>query len=93
MYLEHKMPGCSECEQGHVKFDLTGVSEKEKIVKALKLSPAGYVLKPVKQNKLLQVVEEVLDEKRPTEGINIEELLLPYGELEQVENSSGEVEI
>ena len=71
---------------------LTGVSEREKIVKALKLSPAGYVLKPVKQNKLLQVVEEVLDENRPTEGINIEELLLIYGESEQDENSS-EVEI
>ena len=52
-----------------------------------------YRRKGLLQNKLLQVVEEVLDENRTTEGINIEDFLLPYGESEQVENSSGEVEI
>ena len=39
---------------------LTGVSDKDRIVEVLKLNPAGYVLKPPKQDKLLSVLEETL---------------------------------
>lgn len=37
---------------------LTGVKEKEKIQAVLGLIPAGYLLKPVEQSKLMQVLKE-----------------------------------
>ncbi|MBQ6887723.1 MAG: response regulator [Lachnospiraceae bacterium] len=39
---------------------LTGVAEKEYIAAVLGLNPAGYLLKPVEQSKLLKTIEEVL---------------------------------
>ena len=39
---------------------LTGVAEKEYIAAVLGLNPAGYLLKPVEQSKLLKSIEEVL---------------------------------
>lgn len=63
---------------------LTGVSSRERIVRALKLGPAGYVLKPVKQNKLLSVVEEVLYDEGQSDETQFEEILEQYGE-EQTE--------
>lgn len=39
---------------------LTGVKEKEKIQAVLGLVPAGYLLKPVEQNRLMELLEELL---------------------------------
>lgn len=39
---------------------LTGVKERQKIQAVLKLQPAGYILKPVHQQKLLDLLEDVL---------------------------------
>lgn len=39
---------------------LTGVAEKEYIEAVLGLNPAGYLLKPVEQSKILKTIEEVL---------------------------------
>lgn len=40
---------------------LTGVKQRQKIQAVLGLLPAGYLLKPVEQNKLLELLEEVLE--------------------------------
>lgn len=39
---------------------LTGVKEKKKIEAVLALNPAGYILKPVSKQKLLQTVEDLI---------------------------------
>ena len=39
---------------------LTGVKEKEKIQAVLGLMPAGYLLKPVEQNRLVELLEELI---------------------------------
>lgn len=39
---------------------LTGVKEKQKIEAVLALNPAGYILKPVSKDKLLQTVENII---------------------------------
>lgn len=39
---------------------LTGVKEKEKIQAVLGLMPAGYLLKPVEQNRLMELLEELI---------------------------------
>ena len=39
---------------------LTGVADKEHIAAVLGMKPAGYLLKPVEQQKLLSMIEEVL---------------------------------
>lgn len=39
---------------------ITGDNDKEDIVEALKLHPQGYLLKPVKPERLFQAIEEVL---------------------------------
>lgn len=39
---------------------LTGVKERKKIQAVLGLVPAGYLLKPVEQNKLLELLEELI---------------------------------
>ncbi len=41
---------------------ITGDDDKEDIVEALKLHPQGYLLKPVKPERLFQTIEEVLGE-------------------------------
>lgn len=39
---------------------LTGITEREKITKALVMKPQGYLLKPVDHEKLLEVIEKTL---------------------------------
>lgn len=46
---------------------LTSVSEKRRIIEVLKLNPAGYILKPVDQEKLLDVVEKALEDAKGEE--------------------------
>lgn len=41
---------------------ITGDDDKEDIVEALKLHPQGYLLKPVKPERLFQTIEEVIGE-------------------------------
>lgn len=42
---------------------LTGVSDVERIKKVLSMKPQGYLLKPVEQDKLLDLIENVLKKK------------------------------
>ncbi len=42
---------------------ITGDDDKEDIVEVLKLHPQGYLLKPVKPERLFQTIEEVLGDK------------------------------
>lgn len=39
---------------------VTGVKEKERIMPVLKLKPEGYLIKPVKQSDLMELVKQVL---------------------------------
>lgn len=39
---------------------LTGVADKEHIAAVLGMNPAGYLLKPVEQSKLLSMIEEII---------------------------------
>lgn len=41
---------------------LTGVTDRQKIAKALVLKPQGYLLKPIDRNKLLEMIAKVLGE-------------------------------
>lgn len=41
---------------------ITGDNDKEDVVEALKLHPQGYLLKPVKPERLFQAIEAVLGE-------------------------------
>lgn len=40
---------------------LTGVADEMRIKDILNLNPTGYLLKPVKTNRLLQSIEEALE--------------------------------
>ena len=42
---------------------MTSVSEKAKIVEALELKPAGYILKPFETDKLLKTISDVVNDK------------------------------
>lgn len=42
---------------------LTGVTEREKIIKAMSLKPQGYLLKPIDRSKLFNIIEETLNTK------------------------------
>lgn len=42
---------------------LTGVTEREKIIKAMSLKPQGYLLKPIDRSKLFDIIEETLGTK------------------------------
>ena len=42
---------------------LTGISEREHILSVLQLNPAGYLLKPTNQEKLIETIESVLQDK------------------------------
>ena len=42
---------------------LTGISEREHILSVLQLNPAGYLLKPSNQEKLIETIESVLQNK------------------------------
>lgn len=52
---------------------LTGVDDKKTIMSVLQLKPAGYLLKPVDENKLLDTLEQILE---------------PAGETDESEDSS-----
>lgn len=39
---------------------VTGVNEKERIIEVLKMKPAGYLVKPVQKEELLETVQQVL---------------------------------
>lgn len=69
--LDYDMPGCD----GKKTFELiqneqngkdvpvvfvTGVKERERAMAVLKLKPAGYLIKPVKREELLEIVQQVL---------------------------------
>lgn len=41
---------------------VTGVNDKERIMDVLKLMPAGYLIKPVERDKLIEMVQQVLGE-------------------------------
>lgn len=43
---------------------MTGVSDRNKIVEALKLAPFGYVLKPIQSEKMMNLIEKALRENR-----------------------------
>lgn len=70
--LDYNMPGCSgtetfellqEEENGRdvpVVF-VTGVNEKDRIMEALKLKPEGYLVKPVKREELLDMVQKIFE--------------------------------
>lgn len=68
--LDYDMPGCSGVETFELMQEeengkdvpvvfVTGVNEKERIVEALKLMPEGYLVKPVKKEDLLEMVQKV----------------------------------
>lgn len=71
--LDYSMPGLDGKEtlkilRKHEKTKnipvifITGDDDKEDIVEVLKLHPQGYLLKPVKPERLFQAIEEVLGE-------------------------------
>lgn len=41
---------------------LTGVADKEHITAVLRLNPAGYFLKPLEKEKLLEAVDKIFGE-------------------------------
>lgn len=70
--LDYDMPGCD----GKETFELiqneengkdvpvvfvTGVKERERAMAVLKLKPAGYLIKPVKREELLKIVQQILE--------------------------------
>lgn len=72
--LDYNMPGCD----GREVFELiqneengkdvpvvfvTGVKEKTRIMEVLKMKPAGYLIKPVKREDLLDITRQILDTK------------------------------
>lgn len=69
--LDYDMPGCDGTQTFEmIKKDmrfcdipvvfLTGVNDRKRIQAALNLQPEGYLLKPVNKNKLLDMVQEML---------------------------------
>lgn len=71
--LDYDMPGCDgtetfeliqEEENGNevpIVF-VTGVNKKNRIVTALKLKPAGYLVKPVDRKELLEMARKLLED-------------------------------
>lgn len=68
--LDYDMPGCDgtetfeliQKEENGIDVPVvfvTGVNEKERIMAALKLKPEGYLVKPVKREDLLEMVQQV----------------------------------
>lgn len=42
---------------------VTGVKEKDRIMKVLKLKPVGYLIKPVKREDLLEMAQQILEKE------------------------------
>lgn len=72
--LDYEMPVCNGREMMEmIRADeslrdipvifLTGVSDREHIVAVLSLKPAGYLLKPVKQTRLLEEISKALNRR------------------------------
>ena len=59
----HKLQENEETKDIPVLF-LTGVDEKEDIMRVLVLRPKGYLLKPVDQNRLFESIEKIFDEQQ-----------------------------
>ena len=68
--LDYEMPGCDgkqtlemirqdETMMNVPVMFLTGVAEKQHIASVLALNPAGYMLKPPEQEKLLNAIEDI----------------------------------
>ena len=58
-----KLQAQEETKQIPVIF-LTGIDDKDDVVKVLRLRPQGYLLKPVEQKLLLQTIEKTLQEEQ-----------------------------
>lgn len=56
-----KMRECPEFRDVPIIF-VTAVNKKEHIMQVLNLKPAGYILKPVEKERILQTLKEVLGE-------------------------------
>lgn len=63
---------------------LTGVNERRDVGAVLKLRPQGYLLKPVEQSGLLQVIEKVLSEERQL-AVSQDEVIEPVHEFRMEE--------
>ena len=72
---------------------LTGVNERKDVGAVLKLRPQGYLLKPVEQNGLLQVIKKVLSEERHP-AVSQDEVIEPVHELrmEETQDTAAQVE-
>lgn len=57
-----------------MKIMVTGYPSLENAVEAVNLGADAYVMKPVKSNKLLALVEEKLEEQRKVESMNEEQV-------------------
>ena len=56
-----KMRECPEMQDVPIVF-VTAVNKKDHIMQVLNLKPAGYILKPVEKERILQTLKEVLGE-------------------------------
>lgn len=56
-----KMRECEEMKNIPIVF-VTAVNKKENIMEVLNLKPAGYLLKPVDKERLLQTIREIIGE-------------------------------
>lgn len=69
IFLDYHMPGVDGRETLQTVRDegyedipvvfLTGVKDRKRIQSVLELNPAGYLLKPVEQNRLYEILEEL----------------------------------
>ena len=71
IFLDYEMPECNGketlekirqmegAENIPVVF-LTGVKDKENIAAVLKLNPAGYMLKPAEQDKIMEMAQKII---------------------------------
>lgn len=71
IFLDYDMPDCdgrqtlTQIRENEISKDipvifLTGVNDRERIQAVLSLNPAGYMLKPVEQKKIVSILEEIL---------------------------------
>lgn len=71
IFLDYDMPECdgrqtlAKIRENEISKDipvvfLTGVKERERIQAVLSLNPAGYILKPVDQRKIAEILEKIL---------------------------------
>ena len=56
-----KMRECPEMREVPIIF-VTAVNKKEHIMQVLNLRPAGYILKPVEKERILQTIKDVIGE-------------------------------